>query len=72
MTSHYRVLLKFSTKKNAFMEGARAELLYTREMLAVSFDRLVSHFFLVVGHENHRESFVVSCMWNVHMCIFEW
>ena len=37
-----------------------AELLYTREMLAVSFDRLVSHLFLAVGREVHRESFVIA------------
>ena len=49
--------------KNAFVE--RDGLLYTTEMLAVSFDGLKSHlFFLVVGHEIHGESFViaVSCM----------
>ena len=48
--------------KNAFVE--RAGLLYTMEMLAVSFDRLESHLFLVVGHEIHGESFVivVLCM----------
>ena len=48
--------------KNAFME--RAGLLHTREILAVSFDRLESHLFLVAGHEIHGESFViaVSCM----------
>ena len=48
--------------KNSFVE--RAGLLYTMEMLAVSFDRLVSHLVLVVGHEIHRKSFVivVSCM----------
>ena len=43
--------------KNAFVE--RASLLYTMKMLAVSFDRLESHLFLVVGHENHGESFVI-------------
>ena len=57
--------------KNTFVE--RAGLPYTREMLAVSFDRLVSHLFLVVGHEIHGESFVIamSCMWNVRMRVFE-
>ena len=35
------------------------ELLYTREMLAVSFDRLVSHLVLVVGREVHGESFLI-------------
>ena len=37
-----------------------AGLLYTREMLAVSFDRLVSHLFLVVGREIHGESFLIA------------
>ena len=37
-----------------------AELLYTREMLAVSFVRLVSHLFLVVGREVHGESFLIA------------
>ena len=48
--------------KNAFVE--RVGLLYTSEMLGVSFDRLWSHLFLVVGHEIHGESFVtaVSCV----------
>ena len=57
--------------KNAFVD--RAGLLYTMEMLAVSFDRLVNHFFLVVGHEIHGESFVrvVSCVLNVRMRVFE-
>ena len=57
--------------KNAFVE--RAGPPYTREMLVVSFDRLTSHLFLVVGHEIHRESFVIamSCMWNVRMRVFE-
>ena len=44
--------------KNAFVE--RVGLPYTREMLAVSFDRLMSHLFLVVGHEIHGESFVIA------------
>ena len=50
-----------------------AGLLYTREMLAISFDRLVSHPFLPVGREFHGESFVisVSCASNVRMRIFE-
>ena len=43
---------------NAFLE--RAGLLYTREMLAVSFDRLVSHLVLVVGLEIHAESFLIA------------
>ena len=30
-----------------------AELLYTREMLAIAFIRLVSHPFFVVGREVH-------------------
>ena len=48
--------------KNPFVE--RAGLPYIREMLAVSFDRLKSHLFLIVGHEIHGKSFViaVSCM----------
>ena len=50
-------MCKFSTKKS-FVE--RAGLLYTREMLAVSFDRLVSHLFLVVGREIHGESFLTA------------
>ena len=37
-----------------------AELLYTREMLAVSFVRLVSHLFLAVGREVHGESFLIA------------
>ena len=37
-----------------------AELLYTREMLAVSFDRLVSHLVLVVGREIHGASFLIA------------
>ena len=37
-----------------------AELLYTREVLAASFDRLVSHLFLVVGCEVHGESFLIA------------
>ena len=37
-----------------------AELLYTREMLTVSFDRLVSHLVLVVGREIHGESFLIA------------
>ena len=51
-----------------------AELLYTRETLAVSFVRLVSHLFLAVGREVHGESFLyssVSCMWKVRMRVFE-
>ena len=50
----------------------RAGLPYTREMLAVSLDRLASHLFLVVGHEIHGESFVIamSCVWNVRMRVF--
>ena len=44
--------------KNAFVE--RAGLLYSMEMLAVSFDRLESHLFLVAGHEIHGESFVIA------------
>ena len=57
--------------KNAFVE--RAGLLYSMEILAVSFDRLRSHLFLVVGHEIHGESFVVavSTMYNVRMRVFE-
>ena len=47
--------------KNAFVE--RAGLPYTREMLAVSFDRLASHLFLVVGRETHGKSFLIaSCL----------
>ena len=46
--------------KNAFVE--RAGLLYMREVLAVSFDRLASHLFLVVGHEIHGESFVIAIL----------
>ena len=48
-------------------------LLYTRETLAVSFDTLASHLFLVVGHEIHRESFVIAgfCTWSVHMNVFQ-
>ena len=38
----------------------RAGLLYTREMLTVSFDRLVSHLVLVVGREIHGESFLIA------------
>ena len=33
---------------------------YTREMLAVSFVRLVSHLFLAVGREVHGESFLIA------------
>ena len=40
--------------------SGEAELLYTREMLAVSFDMLVSHLFLVVGREVHGESFLIA------------
>ena len=40
-----------------------AELLYTREMLAVSFDRLVSHLFLAVGREVHGESFQLRVLY---------
>ena len=56
---------------NAFV--ARAGLPYTGEMLTVSFDRLASYLFLVVGHEIHGESFVIamSCMWNVRIRVFE-
>ena len=64
-------MCKFITEKNALVEGV--ELLLTREILAVSFDRLVSHLFSVVGREIHWESFVrpVSCTWNLRMRIFE-
>ena len=50
-----------------------AELLYTREMLAVSFVRLVSHLFLAVGREVHGESFLIApCLvWKVRMRVFE-
>ena len=44
--------------KNAFVE--RAGLLCSMEMLTVSFDRLRSHLFLVVGYEIHGESFVIA------------
>ena len=61
MTSRYRGMCKIQHGKHAFVE--RACLLYTREMLAVSFDRLASQLFLVVGREIHGESFVmVSCI----------
>ena len=55
-------------KKRSWREPA-CYIHYMREMLAVRFDRLASHLFLVVGREIHRESFViaVSWMWNVRM-----
>ena len=37
-----------------------AELLSTREMLAVSFVGFVSHLFLAVGREAHGESFLIA------------
>ena len=60
---------KLARKDTAFVE--EAELLYTRETLAVSFDRLVSHLFLVVGREIHGWSFVASCAGNVRMRAIE-
>ena len=50
--------MQIQQRKNAFVE--RAGLLYTREMLAVSFDRLASHFVLVVGREIHAKSFLIA------------
>ena len=38
--------------------SGEAELLYTREMLAVSFVRLVSHLFLAVGREVTEKAFL--------------
>ena len=50
VTSCYRGICKFNTEKRVC---GGAELRYTREMLAITFVRLVSHPFLVVGCEVH-------------------
>ena len=55
--------MQIQYEKNAFVE--RAGLIYTREILAVNFDRLASCP-LVVGREILGESSVIamSCMWT--------
>ena len=45
-----------------------AELLYNRETLAVSFDRLMSHLFLVVGRKVHGKSFLIAPCLVYGMC----
>ena len=55
--------------KTVFVEEA---LLYTREMLAVSFDRLASHLFLVGGHEIHCERFVIEPSLVCGVCTYSY